>query len=138
MSIPSLVVSVAGLWPQIVAGTLARQQQRYGPLDDARSVSGSGARTRTRLLRLSDHRGFLDGALHLPGLARHLPALCRIDAEARPGRPRSISRPGHRASRADTDPVGYGVPALLAGAADELARSRYRGAGRMELRHQQQ
>jgi alkanesulfonate monooxygenase SsuD/methylene tetrahydromethanopterin reductase-like flavin-dependent oxidoreductase (luciferase family) len=28
---------------------LARQQQRYGPLDDARSVSGSGSRARTRL-----------------------------------------------------------------------------------------
>src|SRR5580704_1167529 len=135
-SIPSLLVPLAGLRPEDLAGELARQRRRA--LDDARSVPRPRPRTGACLLRLRHHRGFVDGALHVPGLARHLSALCRQHAQARSRRARLLSRPGHHASRPHPDPVGDRVPALPARPAGQLARPRDRGAHRVELCHQQQ
>src|SRR5882762_10486722 len=52
-SIPSLLVPIAGLWPEDLAGELARQ--RRGALDDARSVPRPRPRAGACLLRLRHH-----------------------------------------------------------------------------------
>ena len=91
------------------------------------------------LLRLHDHRGFLERALHLPGLARHLPA------STPPARPSSIrpcwcpiSRRRPRRSGIVPTLSVVGISALPAGAAGQLARPHDRGPHRLELRDRQQ
>ena len=93
---------------------------------------------RAGLLRLHHHRGFLDRC-PTPTRARTTPT-CNTP----PARPSSIPpcwcpisrrrpRPGARA-----DALDQRIPAVPAGAAGQLARSRDRGPDRLELRHQQQ
>ncbi len=53
-----------------------------------------------RLLRLHDHRGFLERALHLQGLARHLPPVRAERAQARSGGAGAVSRAGDQARSA--------------------------------------
>ena len=135
-SVPPLLVPLAGLWSESLARELA--WQRRGALDDARSVPRPRSRAGACLLRLFDHRGFLDGAVHVPRLARYLSALRRQHAEARSGRARALPRAGHQAPWADPDAFGHRVPAFSARQTGQLARPRDRGACRLELRHQQQ
>src|SRR4051812_5256768 len=63
--VPPRLVPLAGLWPQDLALDLARRRRR--PLDDARPVHRPRQGHGTGVHGLHDHRGFLDGALHLPG-----------------------------------------------------------------------
>ena len=127
-----------GYGPEDLALAMAGQRQRPAALDDAGPVHRPRQGARPLLLRLHDHRGFLDGALHLQGQPRHLSQVRRQHAQARSGRAGLLSGAGDEDAGPGADALDQRIPALPDGAPGQHARPRDRGPDRLELRHQQQ